>query len=293
MNSIASSFTDRDRRAKLSLDPNNTSWSRSETKFGQKILESQGWRPGELLGAADTPYAALHTRANACHIRVALKDDTLGLGAKYGNRNEDGNTTGLDVFQNLLGRLNGKSEVELKIEQKTTSEARRSAFISQRWGSLRFVSGGLLVGDDLKELPKPRNVLGESDDGGGNASIKDTSPPLELSLHDPRAASKLGKAQRKAGKAERKLQRKLRREVRQKIRDEKSTSSPALILSDSGAFQLPDGKGETIPTAATSGSMQRSKVHSIHPSSRNAVRQRYIQHKKMSLMDKKALNEVC
>ena len=142
------------RRVKLSHDPNNTTWSRNTTKYGQKILESQGWTPGEFLGATNVPYAAYHTAANASHIRIVLKDDTLGLGARPGRSQEAGPTTGLDMFQNILGRLNGKSESQLATEENSRSLVKRSMFVEQRWGSLRFVSGGFLVGDDLL---KPSN----------------------------------------------------------------------------------------------------------------------------------------
>ena len=245
-----------------------------------------------MLGAANTPYTSLHTRANASHIKVALKDDTRGLGAEIVTKHEDGSTTGLDVFQNLLGRLNGKSEVELETQQKTISDVRRSAFISRRWGSLRFVGGGLLVSDDLQELSKKQTCPGKSDDKAGDASVRDAVSPSELSLHDTRVASKLSNAQRKADKAERKLQRKLRRKARQKSRDEELTSLPTMMLPDIRTSRLPDGEGEKTPTATTSSSIQRSKAQGSPPVGRNAVRNRYIQHKKMSLMDSKALNEV-
>jgi len=142
------------RRTKLSHDPNNIGWSRSTTKYGQKILESQGWQPGEFLGAKDANHVAHHTAANASHMRITLKDDNLGLGAKHGANQEEGRATGLDTFQDILGRLNGKSTTELGKMQKSRSDARRSAFVDQWWGRLRFVSGGLLVGDRIRKLSK-------------------------------------------------------------------------------------------------------------------------------------------
>ena len=151
--------TDFSRRAKLSHDPNNTAWSRSTTKYGQKILESQGWTPGDCLGAKNAPHAAHHTAANASYIRIALKDDNLGIGAKPGRSQEDGQTTGLDMFQDILGRLNGKSESQLETEQMSRSQVKRSMFVEQRWGSLRFVDGGFLVGDKLQESPKEEDSL--------------------------------------------------------------------------------------------------------------------------------------
>lgn len=140
------------RRTKISHDPNNTTWTRSASNFGHKILAAQGWNPGELLGAKGAPHAELHTCANASHIRVVLKDDNLGLGAKRGSGQIEGQCTGLDAFQGLLGRLNGKSEGELRKDQESRDDLKRAVYTERRWGSVRFVKGGLLVGDKIQDL---------------------------------------------------------------------------------------------------------------------------------------------
>ncbi|KAK8055569.1 Pin2-interacting protein X1 [Apiospora rasikravindrae] len=138
-------------RRKLAFDPNNTKWSRDETTFGQKILRSQGWEPGQFLGAQDASHADLHSAASAAPIRITLKDDTLGLGAKVRQKQSD-ECTGLDVFKDLLGRLNGKSDDTIKKEQTLRSEIKTSAYVERKYGLMRFVKGGLLVGDQMSEL---------------------------------------------------------------------------------------------------------------------------------------------
>ncbi|KAK8087935.1 Pin2-interacting protein X1 [Apiospora hydei] len=138
-------------RRKLAFDPNNTKWSRDETTFGQKILRSQGWEPGQFLGAQDSSHADLHSAASAAPIRITLKDDTLGLGAKVRQKQSD-ECTGLDVFKDLLGRLNGKSDDTIKKEQTLRSEIKTSAYVERKYGLMRFVKGGLLVGDQMSEL---------------------------------------------------------------------------------------------------------------------------------------------
>ncbi|KAL2161614.1 hypothetical protein VTH06DRAFT_8176 [Thermothelomyces fergusii] len=135
-------------KRKLGNDPNNTRWSRNTDSFGQKILRAQGWQPGEYLGARDAPHAEWHTEANATHIRVTLKDDTLGLGAKRNNGDE---CTGLGAFQDLLGRLNGKSEETLETERKAREEVKLNLYMATKFGPMRFVKGGWLVGDQVKE----------------------------------------------------------------------------------------------------------------------------------------------
>ncbi|KAK4132339.1 hypothetical protein BT67DRAFT_86073 [Trichocladium antarcticum] len=135
-------------KRKLGNDPNNTKWSRNTETFGQKMLRAQGWQPGQYLGAKDAPHAEWHTEASSTHIRVVLKDDTMGLGAKRNNGDE---CVGLDAFQMLLGRLNGKSEAALETEQKARDDMKLNAYVTQKVGAIRFVRGGWLVGDQLQK----------------------------------------------------------------------------------------------------------------------------------------------
>ncbi|KAJ8070501.1 hypothetical protein OCU04_000874 [Sclerotinia nivalis] len=137
---------------KLSHDPNNTRWSGNTDSFGHRMMKSQGWTPGEYLGAKDAAHAEFHTAANASHIRVVIKDNNLGLGAKIGSGVGHGECTGLDVFQNLLGRLNGKEEAEIEKEQKGREDLKRAIYAERKWGSIRFVKGGVLVGDKIQDL---------------------------------------------------------------------------------------------------------------------------------------------
>jgi Pin2-interacting protein X1 len=133
-------------KRKLGADPNNTKWLRNTGSFGQKILRSQGWQPGENLGAKDAPHAEFHTDASASHIRVVMKDDNLGLGAKRNNGDE---CTGLDAFQDLLGRLNGKSDEAIEGERKARNDLKLSLYVERKIGTIRFVRGGWLVGDEM------------------------------------------------------------------------------------------------------------------------------------------------
>lgn len=136
-------------RTKLSKDPNNTHWSNETDRFGHKILTGLGWTPGSTLGAKDASHADHYTAASASHIRVLLKDDNLGLGARRGKADEQ---FGLSIFQNLLGRLNGKSDTELEKEDEKRRDVQLKQFQSQRFGAMHFVSGGFLVGDKIEKL---------------------------------------------------------------------------------------------------------------------------------------------
>ncbi|KAI1408912.1 hypothetical protein F5Y13DRAFT_171556 [Hypoxylon sp. FL1857] len=138
-------------RRKIQFDPNNTKWSRDETTFGQKILRAQGWEPGKFLGAQDASHSHLHSAASAAPISVLMKDDTLGLGAKPKHK-QNTECTGLDVFKDLLGRLNGKSEETIEKERQVRSGIKTNLYVERKYGLMNFVSGGLLVGDQMKGL---------------------------------------------------------------------------------------------------------------------------------------------
>jgi Pin2-interacting protein X1 len=134
---------------KIAKDPNNNTWSRDTDRFGHKILTAQGWTPGSSLGAKDAPHARHFTAASTSHIKVAIKADNLGLGAN--GKLERAETFGLNMFEGLLGRLNGKSEVELKKEETSVRDKRLRFYQGQRWGLVTFVRGGYLVGDSIQK----------------------------------------------------------------------------------------------------------------------------------------------
>ena len=193
-------------KRKLGNDPNNTKWSRNTDSFGQKILRSQGWQPGEYLGAKDAAHAEWHTEANTSHIRVVLKDDTLGLGAKRNNGDE---CTGLDAFQHLLGRLNGKSEEVLETERKVREDLKLSRYVEQKFGTIRFVPGGWLVGDQLQAPPDEK-------------AEKDVVEVAEVSEASEAAAgkSKKRKAEQDTDREDEKAQKKEKKEKKRKADSE-------------------------------------------------------------------------
>ena len=282
----------------------------------------------------------IRSAANGSHIRVALKDDKMGLGAKHNAACVSSETTGLDVFQDLLGRLNGKSVSDIDENRTQSSRLRSSAYIEYRWGNLRFVSGGLLVGAEPRELGKDeQNALNDSrqtpnqrlDYGTlpeanrpqeigsniskrkkrkvseGDRSMKETSKEIDYrprkaqlqkctsvvsegesrtSLGDTGDRHQIDKAQRHGERAERKLKGKANKNARHpsKVRDQSSVvPTPDLIqfsgISVRGVAMAPRPLRETR-TAQKAGAGGLS------------VRHRYIQQKKICMMDPKALNEV-
>ena len=319
--------------------------------------------PGDYLGTKDAPHARLHTEANASHIRVALKDDNLGLGAKRGSSQSEGQCTGLDAFQGLLGRLNGKNEGDLEKEQKSRDDLKRAVYTESRWGSVRFMSGGLLVGDKIQQLAddeaktlqsslliksdgqagislhskrvvegakkmalesRPVNQLDKTkssksarrrssldaedsdrpipgsigrpeacgrDEGQNYIRSPAETQPLHVALESPRPKqSDPDRSQRKAERKRRKHERELRRAAKKSQRAQEANRN-----TDEGAQKLAhvprmDGSLVILPSLPQPDTA-RPRSQSIAVGGRHAVRQRYIQHKKMATMDSKALNE--
>ncbi len=163
-------------------------WAQSAESYGQKLLASHGWKPGQGLGSR----SARHFNSPVPSIKISYKDDNLGLGASLKSSNPEQTRTGLDAFQGLLGRLNSKDEVEAKkLEQK--SEDRKLAKWAQgRWGGVTFVSGGLLVqGERFRKA-----------EGGVTLVRSDSKEQVEYS--DLKTAGKTAKALRKGDRRKRK-----------------------------------------------------------------------------------------
>ncbi|KAL8807494.1 MAG: hypothetical protein Q9182_000659 [Xanthomendoza sp. 2 TL-2023] len=313
------------KRAKISHDPNNTAWTRSPSRFGQKLLLSQGWKPGTSLGACSGPY--IDKSASISHLRVTLKDDNLGLGARNGALDDDRPTTGLDGLQDLLGRLNGKGTEMLETEQRSRADARRVVYSERRWGFENFVSGGFLVGDRIQrseetsiEIQSPivsvmesrprmkhdndtskrdqakRKRARESKSSGSiNTTVSKDQPIKDSStdvienidrLEEAKGSDIVGrhklKEQHRFEKAERKAQRRAQKAER--------TATKALTESSRGPAEAVTS---TVELEKKTPAITPAKHETFRSYGRHAARQRSLQHKKMSLADQKALNEVC
>nr|POE63265.1 protein pxr1 [Quercus suber] len=338
------------RRIKLSQDPNNTTWSKDTTNYGHRILAQQGWAPGQYLGAENASHAGHYSAANASHIRVLLRDDNLGLGAKVGGK-ANADTFGLSTLSGIFGRLNGKSEEVVQKQQGHLRDAELRTYQAQKYGFMNFVSGGLLVGDKMEELESATDLAGSknansnspaenklstkrkaesnaTDDNARKRSkdknrkadtmveaeeavnvISRTSTTSEeagqahglsteqneqadidtIEKHPRKKRRKetgisvsaadetLEKARLKQEKKERKIERRKRKEAKRSKREAKGNATPAEL------------------TARTSDSESDASTPPPKPSfagSRHAVRQRYIQQKRLASMDPKALKEI-
>ncbi|KAK5990890.1 Protein PXR1 [Cladobotryum mycophilum] len=251
-------------RRRIGADPNNTKWTRDTTTFGQKILRSQGWEPGQYLGVQNSAHSELHTAANASYIRVILKDDMKGLGFAKSKEDE---ITGLDVFSDLLSRLNGKSEAQVDEDVAARMVVKTNRYVEQRWGAMRFVRGGLLVGDAMKEESDPKEASDSQGttpepDGSGEKSKKrkaeslDDSSSESSSDEDEKEKKKRRKEEKKAKKklskstsTEASETEKLKKDKKKKKKSKKDRKAKGETLNESASEEVAEsdeksGSGE-------------------------------------------------
>lgn len=277
------------RRRKLAQDPNNTAWSRDTTTYGQRILAQQGWKPGNYLGAKSAAHASHYTVGSAGHVRVSLKDDTLGLGASQPAQDE---ATGLGNFQDLLGRLNGKEQSKIEEEQYQRKTLGMKMYAQQRWGVTKFVKAGYLVGDKIEpHLPSAAstNPMSSKHADELNTGVEKVSSATPETADVRKAApQKTDKSRRKEEKKRlkeerraEKLQRREHKRARRAAREAKRKDSE---LSPAGAASSPN-HSVAVTTEDLPPSSQAAPV-------RRNVRERFLAQKRKSAMDPRALNEI-
>jgi Pin2-interacting protein X1 len=287
-------------------------------------MTSQGWTPGSYLGARNANHSDSFTAASASHIRVTLKDDTLGLGARTPTLGND-KVAAIDAFQGLLGRLNGKSDVQLEQEQRKRDDTRLALYASQKWQAVNFISGGFLVqekpDDALNSKTKKKHgspnddaiVAGKtSSEESRDDSADDISPHIkdEASVSKTEKASKDMKAKnmkekkkkKKKEKSDKKVKKdkedKEKKEKKEKKRDKEEQKKEK---KDSSRKRRRAGKDVESESSDSSSSDEADNKDSQQitassqaprPNWRHAIRGRHIQQKRMALMDERSLGEV-
>lgn len=208
-------------------------------------MAAQGWKAGETLGAKDAAHESHYTQASQSHIRVFLKDDNLGLGAKRGS--ERAENFGLAGLESILGRLNGREE-EVKKEEARREEIEKRAYVFRKFGSMNFISGGFLVGDKLvprtevKLEPTEPKIKEEpdSDDGAGKKRKREVTDAAEDGTSEQKLKRKkksmdlrdeAGKQDKKV-KKEKKDKKDKKDKSSKKIKKEKASSDPEPMSDD-------------------------------------------------------------
>ena len=127
----------------------------------------------------------------------------------------------------------------------------------------------------------------------------ESSQPKSATKAFDRTQRKLEKAQRKLDRRKRREAKEARREARHPKQAEQSYDEHSELVQKSEVTSTSDGakiRPQMLLTTKATSSIQKTEVPSTSYASlqggRHAVRQRHIQHKRMAIMDPKALNEV-
>ncbi|EEA25864.1 telomerase inhibitor [Talaromyces marneffei ATCC 18224] len=312
------------KRVKISHDPNNTTWAQSTSGFGHKIMTSQGWTPGSYLGARNANHSDTFTAASASHIRVTLKDDTLGLGARAPTLGND-NVAAIDAFQGLLGRLNGKSDVQLEQEQRKRDDTRLAVYASQKWQAVTFISGGFLVqekpDDALRSKSKKKHdspndaiVADKTSSDESRDESADEIPPqigdkasvskTEKASKDAEAKGMKEKRKRKKEKSDKKAKKNKEENEKKEKKDkkekkgkkekkkEKKDSSRKRRRAEKDVESESSDSFSSDEADNKSSQQDTARSQAPRPNWRHAIRGRHIQQKRMAIMDERSLGEI-
>ncbi|CDO52215.1 similar to Saccharomyces cerevisiae YGR280C PXR1 Essential protein involved in rRNA and snoRNA maturation [Geotrichum candidum] len=272
---------------KISKDPRNTHWSNNKSRFGHKHLEQLGWKPGNGLGVTQA--------GNTVHVKVSFKKDNTGLGHKTrssSKKNSEGDdiaefAQGLDTFQRILGRLNGKDSN--KVDAALGSRRVNMVMEMGKFG-MHFVYGGLLEGtvekmvDEIKTGKKrshDEEVASESSDSE-EEPVKKKSKKSKSDDKKKEKKSKKEKKEKKDKKEKKekkeKKDKKEKKEKKEKSKDKKKSSKSK--SDDSSASSSTASSGTSTPRA--------------QPILRGmqGTRARWIAQKRAATMDAKSLAEI-
>jgi hypothetical protein len=228
----------------------------------------------------------MFTAASASHIRVIVKDDTLGLGARS-KRDLLDEPTGLDAFKGLLGRLNGKTDVELQADQRKRDDVKLARYAATKWQAVRFISGGLLAQekDESKEAAKCTLKMGSknanpvdnncADDKTCAIDVSGDSKPKDRRAKDDEKSEK--EKERKDGKDKK----------GKKDRKDKKGKKDKKDKNDKKRKRAEQQEDFDSPLPAPSEAVKEHR-----PPGRHMIRGRHIAQKRKALMDEKSLNEV-
>lgn len=247
-------------------------------------MSSQGWTPGSMLGAKNSAHADLLTAASASHIKVSLKDDTLGLGARLGRQGEQ---TGLDAFKGLLGRLNGKSDEELKKDETKLEEIRLARYASLKFPPVRFVRAGLLAQEKEPESTQPKQETSKSDKKDKKDKKKRSKPADDESDSDSD-----DRKSKKSKKSKSKSKSKSKKSRSSEDSDAESGSESKKEKKEKKKSKKRKSESDDSETEAAEVKKPAAVARSHVPMGRQLTRARHIAQKRKAIMDDKSLNEV-
>lgn len=293
-------------KQRFGLDPRNTNWSNDTDRFGHQYLEKMGWKPGKGLGLVE--------HAMTSHVKVSIKTDNTGLGSKLAKKKKNdefdsGECAGLDVFQRILGRLNGKEEqINNELERQ-----RKENIINGKWG-MHFVKGDTLKSTwdaDCKKLRSGQSrKRSRSDPDSDSCDSKRSRKEKKESKKEKKKVNTDKKSKKektkkedkseKKEKSEKKLKTKEsskmvksdKKEKKSKLKSEEEDSKRLKKDRKSKEKKLKKDKSEDIEEVTRESMLKPREEVKQEIATRLSARAKWIKQKRASVMDAKALNEI-
>lgn len=281
-------------KQRFGLDPRNTNWSNDTSRFGHQYLEKMGWTQGKGLGLVD--------HATTTHVKVSIKDGNVGLGALLAKKQkkdefDSGECAGLDVFQRILGRLNGKEDqINKELDRQKTE------VWNGKWG-MTFIKGEVLLSTWDAELAKKASKKRSRDDEkSAQESVADVKEPKRKKSKSNKEDDKKVKKDKKE-KKESKDKKEKKEKKESKVKKERKESKDKKEKKESNDKKEKKEKKEAkdskklkkekkIEKVTRESMLKPKESEAPQISTRLSVRSRWIKQKRASVMDAKALNEI-
>ncbi|XP_056120474.1 PIN2/TERF1-interacting telomerase inhibitor 1 [Rhinichthys klamathensis goyatoka] len=177
------------RKQKWAADPQNTTWSNDESKFGQKMLERMGWAKGKGLGRSE--------QGSTENIKVKAKNNKLGLGTSVNN--EDNWIAHQDDFNQLLAELNnchGQSHTDNPTQEQGFSLEEKSKTSKKRVHYMKFTKGKDLSSRSKTDLAcifgkRSKQETRDQDEGSSGPDSQEEREEDSDTVHNPNPEEQL------------------------------------------------------------------------------------------------------
>jgi Pin2-interacting protein X1 len=177
----------------------------------------------------------------------------------------------LSLFSGVLGRLNGKSEGELQKQQDALRDAEVRLYHEHKYGLIKFVPGGWLVGDKIRPNKTHSDPISERSRPGANSkpTKKRKAAEVEPSEADITSSSTSAKKLKRSKKTRRRI-------VDSDTKQEDVDGDRILASTDSSAHETPYGNMEAAleepDTSELRSSSKRKSKQKGKDKNRNGVK---------------------
>lgn len=142
-------LSEKKKRQRISVDPQNTTWHADTTSYGHRLLERMGWKKGDGLGK-DADGATAHPAVEA-------KSDNKGIGFST-EKSKASAATCIGAFDALLkdinsvGGVSGKQKRSKKASSRRRPHEQETARLSHRTKYIKSKSVSTYPDQSLAEI---------------------------------------------------------------------------------------------------------------------------------------------